>query len=73
MRKVMIEVEVSLDGCMGGDDAEFWKMLFPFHTADVDKYLNDLLFMSDALLMGHKTYAGFAQVCRPEKARWPRR
>ena len=66
MRKVMIEVEVSLDGCMGGDDAEFWKTLFPFHSADVDQYLNDLLFIPDALLMGHKTYAGFAQV-------WPTR
>ena len=24
MRKVMVEVEVSLDGCMGGEHADFW-------------------------------------------------
>ena len=66
MRKVMVEVEVSLDGCMGGEHADFWKTLFQFHSADVDKYLNDLLFMPDALLMGHKTYLGFAQI-------WPTR
>jgi dihydrofolate reductase len=66
MKKVMIEVEVSLDGCMGGEHADFWKTLFQFHSEDVDKYLSDLLFMPDALLMGYKTYLGFAQI-------WPTR
>lgn len=44
----------------------FWKQVFPYHSPDVIAYLNDLLFMPDALLMGQKTYEGFAQV-------WPTR
>src|SRR5258708_10120765 len=66
MRKVIVEVEVSVDGRMGGEKAEFWKQLFPFHRADVQEYLNELLFMPDALLMGQKTYEFFAKV-------WPAR
>lgn len=66
MSKLIVEVEVSLDGCMGGDNADFWKTLFPFHSADVEQYLNDLLFTPDALLMGRKTYEGFAEI-------WPTR
>ena len=66
MRKVIVEAEVSLDGVMGGDNADFWKQVFQFHSEDVTKYLNDLLFMPDALLMGQQTYTGFAQV-------WPTR
>jgi dihydrofolate reductase len=66
MRKIIVEAEVSLDGGMGGDNAEFWKQLFAFHSADVEEYLGELLFIPDALLMGHKTYASFAQI-------WPTR
>jgi dihydrofolate reductase len=66
MRKIIVEAEVSIDGAMGGENGEFWKQVVPFHSTDVTEYLNDLLFMPDALLMGQKTYAGFAQV-------WPTR
>jgi dihydrofolate reductase len=66
MRKVIVEVEVSVDGGMGGEKMEFWKQVFPFHSADVQEYLNELLFMPDALLMGQKTYELFAKV-------WPAR
>ena len=66
MRKIMVEAEVSIDGAMGGTNADFWQQVFPFHSADVTQYLNDLLFMPDALLMGQKTYELFAQV-------WPTR
>ena len=66
MRKLIVEVEASVDGAMGGENADFWQQIFPFHSADVQEYLNDLLFMPDALLMGHKTYEFFAQV-------WPTR
>jgi dihydrofolate reductase len=66
MRRILVEAEVSLDGVMGGEGPDFWQQIFPFHSADVTEYLNDLLFMPDALLMGRKTYEGFAQV-------WPTR
>jgi len=66
MRKIIVEAEVSVDGAMGGENVDFWKQNFPFHSADVEEYLNDLLFMPDALLMGQKTYTFFAEV-------WPTR
>lgn len=66
MRKVIVEVEMSLDGCIGGEDTAFWKEVFPFHNDEVTKYLDDILFEPDALLMGEKTYKFFAEV-------WPQR
>ena len=66
MRKIIVEAEVSLDGAMGTENMNFWEQVFPFHTPDVQKYLDELLFMPDALLMGQKTYKFFAQV-------WPER
>jgi dihydrofolate reductase len=66
MRKIIVEAEISLDGGMGGENADFWKETGPFRSADVTEYLNDLLFMPDALLMGRKTFEFFAQV-------WPTR
>ena len=66
MRKIIVEAEVSIDGAMGGDNTDFWKQVFPYHSADVVAYLNDLLFTPDALLMGQKTYESFAMV-------WPTR
>ena len=66
MRKIIVEVEVSVDGSIGGENMDFWQQVFPFHSADVEKYLNNLLYMPDALLMGRKTYAFFAEV-------WPTR
>ena len=66
MRKIIVEVEMSLDGCIGGEDAGFWQQVFPFHSDDVTEYLDDILFEPDALLMGEKTYKFFAEV-------WPQR
>jgi dihydrofolate reductase len=66
MRKIIVEAEVSIDGVIGGDNPDFWQQFFRFHSADVTEYLNDLLFMPDALLMGRETYEGFAQI-------WPTR
>lgn len=66
MRKVVVEAEISIDGCMGGEDMAFWQQVFQFHSEDVTKYLNDILFEPDALLLGRKTYEFFAEV-------WPQR
>ncbi len=66
MRKITVEVEMSLDGCIGGEDSGFWQQVFPFHTDDVTEYLDEILFAPDALLMGQKTYEFFAVV-------WPQR
>ena len=66
MRKIIVGVEISVDGAMGGENADFWKQVFPYHSPDVVAYLNDLLFTPDALLMGQKTYESFAEV-------WPTR
>ncbi len=66
MRKIIVAAEVSVDGGMGGENADFWKQLFPSHSTDVEEHLNELLFTPDALLMGQKTYDFFAKV-------WPSR
>jgi dihydrofolate reductase len=66
MGKVIVEAEVSLDGCLGGEHMDFWNHLFQFHSPDVQDYLDNLLFMPDALLLGRETYQGFAEI-------WPTR
>lgn len=66
MRKIIVEAEVSIDGAMGGENMSFWQQNFPFHSSDVQEYLDNLLYTPDALLMGQKTYTFFAEV-------WPNR
>jgi dihydrofolate reductase len=66
MRKLIVEAEVSLDGVMGGQNADFWKQVFPFHSPDVQEYLDELLFMPDALLIGRVTYESWTEL-------WPTR
>lgn len=66
MRKIVVTAQVSIDGGMGGENADFWKQLFAFHSGDVEEYLHELLFAPDALLIGRKTYEGFAKI-------WPTR
>ena len=61
MRKVVVSVYTTLNGVMSPVD---WP--FPYASADRGRYARDLLFASDALLMGRGTYEGFAAV-------WPTR
>jgi dihydrofolate reductase len=61
MRKVVVSVYTTLNGIMSPVD---WP--FPSASEDRGKYALDLLFASDALLMGRETYEGFAAV-------WPAR
>lgn len=69
MRRVIVEVEASLNGAMGSESMDFWRKLFEFQSQDVLEYLNDLIFTPDALLMGKKTYQGFADIWPKGKAR----
>jgi dihydrofolate reductase len=64
MRKIIVEAEVSLDGIV--NSPEIWPEIFKYHSDDVADYLNELLFSSDALLLGRLTYDVFAEV-------WPAR
>ena len=62
MRKVVVSVYMTLDGVMEAPEkwsGQFW-------TEEHGKYARDLLFASDALLMGREIYEGFA-------ASWPLR
>ena len=68
MRKVIVEVEMSLDGCIGGENTAFWQQVFPFHSDDVTKYLDDILFEPDALLMGEKPTSSSQKSGQNEKA-----
>lgn len=61
MRKVVVSVYTTLNGVMSPVD---W--VFPYISEDRGSYAHDLLFASDALLMGRGTYEGFAAV-------WPTR
>ncbi len=62
MKKLIVEAEVSLDGIM--NHPELWGEIFKYHSDDVSKYLEDLLFIPEALVMGRITYEGF-------NAHWP--
>jgi dihydrofolate reductase len=62
MRKVIVSEYVTLDGIMDMEAPEQWH--FPFWNDELAKYAQDLLFASDALLLGRVTYEGFA-------ATWP--
>ena len=62
MRRVIVEVEASVNGAMGSDSTDFWTKASEFHSDDVQEYLDDILFTPDALLMGQKTFHGFADM-----------
>ena len=61
MRKLVVSVYTTLNGVMSPVD---W--VFPYISEDRGRYARELLFASDALLMGRGTYEGFAAV-------WPTR
>jgi dihydrofolate reductase len=68
MRKVVVSVFVTLDGVMedpgGGEGFEHGGWQIPFFDEDLNRYARELLFASDALLLGRVTYQHFA-------AAWP--
>lgn len=57
MRKIIASFNLSLDG--DTDHMEEWH--FQYFGKDAQDFARDQLFASDALLMGRKTYEGFAQ------------
>lgn len=60
MRKIFATTFVTLDGIMEAPNE--WNP--PFWSEEAEKYKRDELFATDALLLGRKTYEGFA-------AAWP--
>ena len=62
MRKIIVSTFVTLDGVM--EAPETWS--FDFQSEDTLQTALDLLFASDALLLGRTTYEGFAKA-------WPGR
>src|SRR5690606_2866195 len=57
MRKIIVSTMMSLDGVE--DSPQNWS--FDFWNDEIGKYASDLLFASDALVMGRATYEAFAE------------
>jgi dihydrofolate reductase len=57
MRKIIVSTMMSLDGVE--DDPQNWS--FDYWNDEIAKYAHDLLFASDALVMGRSTYEAFAE------------
>jgi len=70
MRRVVVSEFVSIDGVMedpgGGEKTAHGGWSFRFWSDEAAQYKHDELFASDALLLGRKTYQGFADA-------WPSR
>jgi dihydrofolate reductase len=70
MRKVFVTEFMTIDGVMedpgGAEDFEHGGWSFKFFSDDVGKYKLDETLATDALLLGRKTYEGFASA-------WPSR
>jgi dihydrofolate reductase len=64
MRKLIVSTYVTLDGVMTLDGGMAQQWHFPFFNDELAKYSRDQLFAADALLLGRRTYDGFA-------ATWP--
>jgi dihydrofolate reductase len=70
MAKLIVTEFVSLDGVMedpgGAEDFKYGGWTFEFDRGEGDKFKYDEIMETDALLLGRKTYEGFA-------AAWPSR
>jgi dihydrofolate reductase len=68
MSKIVVSEFVSLDGVMedpgGAEGTQLGGWAFAYGGPDQEKWKSDELFQADALLLGRKTYQGFA-------AAWP--
>lgn len=68
MGKIVVSEFVSLDGVMedpgGAEGFRFGGWTFPFGSAEQEQYKSNELVKADALLLGRRTYEGFA-------AAWP--
>jgi dihydrofolate reductase len=65
MRKLIVTEYLTLDGVMedpgGGERFKGQSWSFPFWSDEAGRYKFDELFAADALLLGRKTYEGFAR------------
>jgi len=68
MRDLVVSEFVTLDGVMedpgGNEKSPYGGWSFQFWSDEAGKYKLDELFAADALLLGRKTYEGFAQAWR---------
>lgn len=68
MRKIIVSEYVTLDGVMedpgGAEGTKYGGWTFQFGSPEQEQYKFEELFQSDALLLGRRTYQGFA-------AAWP--
>jgi dihydrofolate reductase len=62
MRKVIVSCYMTLDGVI---ENPMWTL--PYWGDDIAKFQTDDLFSSDALLLGRKTYEGFAEAWSARK------
>ena len=65
MRKIIVSEFLTLDGVSedpgGAEKSRYGGWSFPFWNEEAEKYKHDELFTSDTLLLGRKTYEGFAE------------
>jgi dihydrofolate reductase len=64
MRKLIVSTYLTLDGVMSLDGGMAQRWHFPFFNDELAKDAREQLFAADALLLGRRTYDGFA-------ASWP--
>lgn len=74
MRKLVVSEFISLDGVVedpgGAEKSKYGGWTWPYWSDDIGKYKNDELFASDALLLGRRTYEGFAAAWPSMKDEW---
>ncbi|MGE5625476.1 MAG: dihydrofolate reductase family protein [Bacillota bacterium] len=74
MRRVIVSEFISLDGVVedpgGAEKSKYGGWTWPYWSDDIGKYKNDELFAGDALLLGRRTYEGFAAAWPSMKDEW---
>jgi|SRR5579859_3667339 len=74
MRRVVVSEFISLDGVVedpgGAEKSKHGGWTWPYWSDDIGKFKNQELFAGDALLLGRRTYEGFAAAWPTMKDEW---